>query len=71
MCMALAGSGSRGSGGRQNSGGGLKVGANVGWALAEVVWAARRSHRVPVPYRLCKLTRYLQDTLTPAGVRKL
>ena len=36
-------------------------------AVAEVVWAAAHGKGVPVPHRQCKLTRYLQDTLHPAG----
>ena len=36
------------------------------WAVSEVVTAVQ--HRgTPVPYRLSRLTRYLQDTLQPAG----
>jgi hypothetical protein len=36
------------------------------WALGEVLWAARRTS-CPVPYRLCKLTRYLQDVVQSEG----
>eukprot|EP00884_Botryococcus_braunii_P022891 jgi/Botrbrau1/9286/Bobra.0111s0013.2 len=36
------------------------------WALGEVLWAARRMS-CPVPYRLCKLTRYLQDVVQGRG----
>lgn len=39
----------------------------MSWAVSEVVWAAARGRHVPVPYRLSKLTRYLQDTLKPSG----
>ncbi len=40
---------------------------NVQWVVSEVVWAAARGHGVPVPWRLSRLTRYLQDTLQPTG----
>ncbi|KAK9813039.1 hypothetical protein WJX72_007912 [[Myrmecia] bisecta] len=48
-------------------GGGVNLQDNVMWAVSEVIWAAARGRNIPVPYRLCKLTRYLQDTLTPSG----
>ena len=38
--------------------------------MSEVIGAVLRSGSVPcVPYRLSKLTRYLQDTLHAAGAR--
>ena len=57
-----------GSGERKASGKGGGAGASnaATWAVSEVVMAVQ--HRdTPVPYRLSKLTRYLQDTLQPAG----
>ena len=36
-------------------------------SVSEVVWAAAHGKGMPVPYRACKLTRYLQDTLCPSG----
>lgn len=36
-------------------------------SVSEVVWAAAHGRGMPVPYRACKLTRYLQDTLCPSG----
>jgi hypothetical protein len=47
-------------------GGGTGASNAATWAVSEVVTAVQ--HRgTPVPYRLSKLTRYLQDTLQPAG----
>ena len=43
-------------------------GVRAAWAVSEVVGAVLRSGSVPcVPYRLSKLTRYLQDTLHASG----
>jgi hypothetical protein len=47
-------------------GGGASASNAATWAVSEVVTAVQ--HRgTPVPYRLSRLTRYLQDTLQPAG----
>ena len=61
---AVAGSGA----GPRQAGVGAGRGQDGGMrAVAEVVWAAAHGKGVPVPHRQCKLTRYLQDTLHPAG----
>jgi hypothetical protein len=49
--------------GRRGGGGASDA---VMWAVSEVV-AAVQHKGTPVPYRISKLTRYLQDTLQPAG----